>query len=143
MSHPPHPARKTQQGWILHNSFIAGKPWGCYRGPREHREDCLYPPQHMGRLCGSLGLVSRPAFNLHVPISSRFWLALCSGVVYHRGTPETGAILELASYKRSSLYLSKWYKWIIFAYKCWTQWKLNDNIDINNKRLPSCILIQF
>ena len=72
--------------------------WGTW----EPREVCLYTLQHREKLCGPLRLVSLPAPNLHAPtqegLAPDSGYCLCSGVVYHKGTPETGAILELASY---------------------------------------------
>jgi hypothetical protein len=64
---PPRPARKTQHGRILLNSLYCRNSLMLLRGPRAPREDCLYAPQHRRRLHGLLGLVSRPAPNLHAP----------------------------------------------------------------------------
>jgi hypothetical protein len=63
VSRPPPPARSdsSQQLYCrIASSMLLREPWAP-------REVCLYTLQHRERLCGPLGLVSLPAFNLHAP----------------------------------------------------------------------------
>jgi hypothetical protein len=87
-------------------AFIAGTPRCCYRDPGHPGRSAYIHPSTGKGFVSSWDRLNRCHLISMYTLRRGWhqtWAYTCTDVVYDNGTPETGAILELASYKPSFL----------------------------------------